>query len=122
MRYHKVTNGRKLLLLPQPEGQREEVVEPELRKPGERWNLSDVLHKAEREKRSTLVFLLLTFQPPVIVSSVVHPNRNQLSKSLQNAICSGEGPAIQSKTGEGQGVDLRTNKQIASTGTFTVIF
>ena len=109
-------------MLPQPEGQRKEVVEPELRKPGERWNLPDVLHKAEREKRSTFVFLLLTLQPPVIVSSLVHPNRRQLSKSLENAVCSGEGPAIQSKTGEGQGIDLRTNKQITSTGTFTIIF
>lgn len=76
-----LTTGRKLLLFPQPEGQREEVVGPEFRRSGEGWNhdrdeaLPKLSHKAERErKRNTLVFPLHTLQSPVIVSLVVHSN------------------------------------------------
>lgn len=78
--------------------------------------------RCHSEQRSILVFLLLTLQSAVIISSVVHPNRNQLSKSLGNVVCRGQGPMTQSKTGEGQGMDLRTNRQLASTGSFTIIF
>lgn len=39
---------------------------------------------AKRERRrNTLVFPLLTLQPPVIVSSVVHPNQKPETKSLR---------------------------------------
>lgn len=61
--------------------QKEEVVGPEFRKPGEGWNhdrdeaLTELSHKAERErKRNTLVFPLHTLQSLVIVSLVVHSN------------------------------------------------
>lgn len=51
------TNGRKLLLPPQPKGPKDKEVEPELRKPRERWNhggegaLPEILHRAERKEK-----------------------------------------------------------------------
>lgn len=106
------TNGRKLLLPPQPKGQRDKEVEPELRKPRERWNhggegaLPEILHRAERERRNTLVFQLVTLQSLVTVSSVVHLNSKPFDREPGKGTLQGSGWAIQSGMEKGQGKKL----------------
>lgn len=48
--------------------------------------------------------------------------RNQLSKSLGNALGRCQGAAIHSGMEEGQGINLKTNRQMTSTVTVMVIF